>query len=126
MKIAFHHIALPVHNLALAQDFYCEILGFEVLTRPEGLPAEGVWLIGAGVQLHLIKSTVPKTTTAVNKRLPSPNHAAFSTQNISEFRDDLLKKGVVVGDLIKINTNFYQFFFQDPSGNNLEINSLKN
>src|SRR5262249_60317416 len=48
----YSHVAISVTDLDAARDFYCDVLGFEVLPRPDfGFP--GLWLRVGSLQLHL-------------------------------------------------------------------------
>ena len=48
----YSHVAISVTDLDAARDFYCDVLGFEELPRPDfGFP--GLWLRVGALQLHL-------------------------------------------------------------------------
>jgi len=51
----FSHVAIAVDDLAAARAFYCGVLGFEELARPDlGIP--GMWLAVGSLQLHFIET----------------------------------------------------------------------
>jgi len=51
----FSHVAISVTDLGAAREFYCGILGFEELPRPDlGVP--GMWLGVGDLQLHFIET----------------------------------------------------------------------
>jgi catechol 2,3-dioxygenase-like lactoylglutathione lyase family enzyme len=51
----FSHVAISVTDLAAARAFYCGILGFEELPRPDfGFP--GMWLGVGELQLHFVET----------------------------------------------------------------------
>ncbi len=51
----FSHVAIAVTDLDAARDFYCGVLGFEELPRPDlGIP--GMWLKVGALQLHFIET----------------------------------------------------------------------
>jgi glyoxylase I family protein len=51
----FSHVAISVTDLSAAREFYCGILGFEELPRPDlGVP--GMWLGVGDLQLHFIET----------------------------------------------------------------------
>jgi glyoxylase I family protein len=51
----FSHVAISVTDLSAARAFYCGILGFEELPRPDlGVP--GMWLGVGDLQLHFIET----------------------------------------------------------------------
>ena len=50
----YSHLAIPVTDLGAAREFYCDLLGFEELPRPDfGIP--GMWLRVGDLQLHFIE-----------------------------------------------------------------------
>jgi catechol 2,3-dioxygenase-like lactoylglutathione lyase family enzyme len=55
----YSHLAIVVSDLAAARGFYCDLLGFEELPRPDfGIP--GMWLRVGDLQLHFIEhETMP-------------------------------------------------------------------
>ena len=51
----FSHVAIAVTDLGAAREFYCGVLGFEELPRPDlGIP--GMWLKVGALQLHFIET----------------------------------------------------------------------
>ena len=51
----FSHVAISVTDLGAARRFYCGVLGFEELPRPDlGIP--GMWLGVGDLQLHFIET----------------------------------------------------------------------
>ena len=51
----FSHVAISVTDLGAARRFYCDVLGFEELPRPDlGIP--GMWLGVGDLQLHFIET----------------------------------------------------------------------
>ncbi len=107
------HVSLSVRDLAESLPFYTDALGFSELPRPDfGIP--GAWLsTGNGVQIHLIED--PNFEPA-----PGP-HVAFETPDIAAERGRLMALGVAVGDVFELNGQ-QQAFFNDPSGNQFELN----
>src|SRR5436309_14666028 len=50
----YSHVAIAVTDVAAARDFYCGVLGFEELPRPDfGFP--GMWLRVGELQLHFLE-----------------------------------------------------------------------
>ncbi len=50
----FSHVAIAVTDLAAARHFYCDLLGFDELPRPDFGP--GMWLRVGDLQLHFIET----------------------------------------------------------------------
>ncbi len=111
------HVSLNVVDVAAALPFYTQVLGLQVLSRPDfGIP--GAWLgTGNGVQIHLIEDP---TFVA-----PSGPHLAFETADIDGETVRLRDLGVDVGEPFELD-GMRQAFFHDPSGNQFELNQPPN
>jgi glyoxylase I family protein len=48
----YSHVAIMVDDLDAALTFYCDVLGFEVLPRPEEF-GPGAWLQAGSAQVHI-------------------------------------------------------------------------
>lgn len=107
------HIALSVNDVAAALPFYTDVLGFDVLPRPDvGIP--GAWLAtGNGVQIHLFED--PSFVA------PAGPHIAFETHDMAGEIERLRGLGVEVDDAFELN-GVHQTFFRDPSNNQFELN----
>lgn len=107
------HVSLNVTDCAKALPFYVDVLGFEVLARPDfGLP--GAWLkTGNGIEIHLLE--------AAEFVAPAGPHVAFETGDIAAEVDRLRGLGIEIDDPFELNGN-KQTFFTDPSGNLFELN----
>lgn len=107
------HVSLSVTDFDAAIGFYTDVLGFELLPRPDfGFP--GAWLsTGNGIQIHLIEDP--------NFVAPSGPHVAFEAADITAEVERLRGLGVEVGDPFELNGT-QQAFFYDPSGNQFELN----
>lgn len=104
-------------TLAKALGFYCDLLGLELLERPENTDSghPGAWLQCGAQQLHL---TLEKDASAVNRT--SRRHPAFRVNSLEALRTALQTKGVEI-----IAGNRFpgqeRFFVRDPWGNRLEF-----
>ena len=55
MKLSgVHHVSLNVDDAEKTGRFYTEVLGLEVLPRPD-FPFKGLWLRAGGQEIHLIE-----------------------------------------------------------------------
>lgn len=108
-----HHVSVNVADLQRAATFYVDLLGLEVLPRPElGVP--GHWLdAGGGRQVHLIER--PDVPDDVGQ------HFAFLVDDIDAACRHLTDHGVEVRGPFPI-ADGQQAFFHDPDGNRLELN----
>lgn len=107
-----HHVSLNVSNVEEATDFYVNVLGMQVLPRPE-LGIDGTWLsMGGTRQVHLIDAEVPTK---------AGQHFAFQVADLDAAIAELKDKGVDISDVIDFGVGRQAFLF-DPSGNQIELN----
>jgi catechol 2,3-dioxygenase-like lactoylglutathione lyase family enzyme len=119
----FSHVAIAVDDLAAARDFYCGVLGFEEVTRPDfGFP--GMWLAVGDLQLHFTETD----------ELPTPGkgfpHFALHvpTENYADTIDALRAADAPFlgepGSRDDSGTIVWQAFITDPAGNVIELTNL--
>lgn len=106
------HVSLNVDDNAAAVEFYVDVLGLEIIDRPD-IGIAGTWLQAPnGVQIHLIE-------------LPGggadSNHFALEVADIDAAIAGVRAKGVDAPDWGDIGTG-RQVFLRDPSGNIVELN----
>ena len=124
------HLALPVHDLALAREYYCDLMGM-----PTGRTAEG-WIdldfCGHQVTLHLVEDEVP--TSASNPvdgdAVPARHFGVVLDRGDWETLARRLEQAGI-DFLIEPRIRFRgevgeqaTMFFLDPSGNALEFKSF--
>jgi glyoxylase I family protein len=115
MKTAgLHHVAINVHELQPALDFYVGQLGFSIVeSRPDfGFP--GAWLQAGDHQIHLME--VPSAT------IDRGQHLALRVQDLDAAVSDLEAAGVKVRVSDYVAGAGRQAFLRDPSGNRIELN----
>lgn len=110
----YHHTALVSKNLDKCKWFYVDVLGFELLDRPDfGFP--GLWLqVGPATQLHLqvFEEVIPDTM----------RHLAFETIDFAETIQTLKSHGVdIIEGPGKRDDGSDFLFCKDPDGNLIEI-----
>jgi catechol-2,3-dioxygenase len=116
------HSTLAARDLDALQNFYCEVLGFEVTNRgPVG--DEGLELAflsqdpGAHHQIAMVggASTLPSDFVMID-------HVAFRTNSLADLRiirTNLLAAGIE--DIMQIDHgNAWSLYFKDPEGNGVE------
>jgi catechol 2,3-dioxygenase-like lactoylglutathione lyase family enzyme len=120
----FSHVAIAVDDLGAARDFYCGILGFEELARPDfGFP--GMWLAVGDLQLHFIETD----------ELPTPGkgfpHYALyvPTESFDDTMDALRAAGVPFLGAPSSRVDFgtttvLAAFVTDPAGNVIELTNV--
>lgn len=108
-----HHVSLNVSDIDRSLGFYRDLLGMELLPRPE-LPVQGVWLdAGNGRQVHLIIADVPDDCG---------QHVAFAVADLDTIVADLRAAGVRISRPLPVgDTGLRQSFAVDPDGNRLEF-----
>jgi len=120
----FSHVAIAVDDLDAARDFYCGILGFEELARPEiGIP--GMWLGVGDLQLHFIETDEMPTP---GKGFP---HFALHVpaESFDATVDELRAAGVPFlgepGSRVDFGTTtVLAAFITDPAGNVIELTNI--
>ncbi len=110
-----HHVSLNVSDLDRTVAFYTDVLGLEVLDRPDdAISVPGAWLgCPDGRQIHLLLNEVPDG---------KGQHFAFEVADVSATIAELESKGVKPGRPSTMDGICVQTFCQDPSGNLVEFN----
>jgi glyoxylase I family protein len=113
MLSGIHHVSINVRDVAEAERFYVDVLGLEVLPRPDlGFP--GLWLRAGAQEVHLL---------GIDSGRPlAEQHFAFGVADLAALRADLARQGVAVSEPAAIEGVCLQAFTRDPSGNLLEFN----
>lgn len=127
---AFNHIGREVLDVTTSKKFYCDILGFVVVPRPE-LGCDGMWLCGYGLNLHLVQTKFPDYRKDLRARridhfsraLPRVDHIAFTTNELSRIRSSLREAKVFIKEEEPEGTGISQIFLFDPDGNVIEISN---
>jgi catechol 2,3-dioxygenase-like lactoylglutathione lyase family enzyme len=122
----YSHVNLMVDDLDAAVAFYTEVMGFEMLPRPDfGEFARGVWLGHSAAQIHLsvVDEMVPRKGFAPHIALHIP------TDSFEETMDALRERGVpFVGEpRSRVDfgtTEIWAAFIEDPCGNLIELTDV--
>ena len=119
----YSHIAIVCTDLDAAKSFYCELLGFDELPRPDfGVP--GMWLRVGNLQLHFLESeTMP---------IPGPGFPHFALHIENDRWDEtiaLLKRNAVPflsepSERSDFGVPVRAAFVLDPSGNVIELTDV--
>ena len=119
----YSHVAISVTDLDAARAFYCDLLGFEVLPRPDfGFP--GLWLRVGSLQLHLAVADEPAS--------PGPGFPHFAlfvpTDEFDATIESVRAAGVkMLGDpssRVDFGMPVQAAFVTDPSGNVIELTDV--
>jgi catechol 2,3-dioxygenase-like lactoylglutathione lyase family enzyme len=119
----FSHVAIAVTDLGAARAFYCGVLGFEELPRPDlGIP--GMWLKVGDLQLHFIETDEMPTP---GKGFP---HYALHvpTDKFDATIEALRAAGVAFlgepSERVDFGTTVLAAFVIDPAGNFIELTNV--
>ncbi len=108
-----HHVSLNVDDVDVAQRFYTQLLGMELLDRPDlGFP--GAWLRAGEQEVHLLGI---ETDQRVKEQ-----HFAFRVDNLDAVVAHLAEHDVQCSKPSIIKGVCAQAFTHDPSGNLIEFN----
>jgi catechol 2,3-dioxygenase-like lactoylglutathione lyase family enzyme len=127
---SFNHISKEVINLEKSKNFYCDLLGFVVVPRPP-FEADGYWLWGYNLSLHLVstgdrrkrKSVLKARYEHFTEALPRVDHFAFMTDDIAHVKEILDQANVFYKYEKPSGTGIEQLFFFDPDGNVIEVST---
>lgn len=122
MKLsAIHHIAIIGSDYEKARQFYCDLLGFNILRETRREHDIKLDLDGIGYEIELfIKPNAPRRPTypeAMGLR-----HLAFKVESVAEMVRHLESRGIPC-EAIRIDTitGKAMTFFHDPDGLPLEL-----
>ncbi len=109
--LAVHHVSINVPDVAVAVDFYVDVLGFELRGDRPDFGFGGAWLDAGGQQLHLIEAPAPKNLG---------QHFAVQVGDIDATVDELRARDIDVSDPSPVGAG-RQCFLVDPAGNTVEL-----
>ena len=114
--LAIHHVqvSIPVASEDQARGFYCDVLGFSEVPKPESLAGRGgFWLELGDLQIHF------GTEDGID-RTKSKAHVAYLVDDLTSWRSKLAENGCEIMDGIPI-PGYDRFEFRDPFGNRVEF-----
>ena len=114
MKLeGIHHVSINVSDVPKARDFYVDVLGLELLDRPE-FDFPGAWLRSGEQEVHLV---------GIDSGPPlKEQHFAFRVDSLESVRATLEAAGYKCSQTHQIAEICLQAFTRDPSGNLVEFN----
>ena len=126
------HLAIPVHDIEAARQFYGEVLGFEQGRSAErwtDWDVEGHQLVTHQVESHV--TAVAGTNQVDGHDVPVPHFGlVLSVERFHEFAQQLAGAGVdfVIAPHVRFPGEAgeqWTMFFLDPSGNALEFKAFR-
>ncbi|HVQ62853.1 MAG TPA: VOC family protein [Burkholderiales bacterium] len=125
-----NHFLIRANNLERTKDFYCKVLGFEVMPRPD-FPFPGYWLgIDGKIQVHMAQAGVPNSQlyylgspkNAAKDNSGVIDHVAFLATDPEGFVRHLKTLGVLCRPRNFPESQLFQLFVKDPDGLTVELN----
>lgn len=114
-RLDHFHICVPPERLEEAKLFYKEVIGLELIDRPDHLfSSAGYWFNIGNVQLHIgVEPALPR----------SIRHTAFEVEDVDGARQLLLDNNIEIVEE-PIIPGRKRFAFIDPFGNRMELLQL--
>lgn len=113
------HAVLHVSDVAASSDWYCDILGMEVVIASQDFPAR---FLSFGRKDHDLALFQAADAAAHGGR--EYNHLAFeidgTLEDLKRFRRGLVDKGVTITGTVDHGIS-YGIYFLDPDGHQLEV-----
>lgn len=122
MKIAkIKETCLYTTDLESAKNFYCNILGFEIIGYEKGKHI--FFRAGESVLLCFNPDDSRIKTHPLPHYAEGIQHIAFEVDATiySDYKSELIEKGVKIVDEITWWKGFRSFYFYDPAGHLLEV-----
>lgn len=125
-----NHYFVRANDLEVTKRFYCEVLGFEVMPRPD-LPFAGYWLGVAGaVQIHMGEHGIPEadefylgtSPSAATDQAGVVDHIAFLATGPEEMSARIESFGLEGRKRFLPEFGLCQLFVDDPNGLTIELN----
>jgi catechol 2,3-dioxygenase-like lactoylglutathione lyase family enzyme len=115
-ELGVHHVSINVDDVEACKRFYVDVLGLELLPRPEfGFP--GAWLEAGPQQIHLIQ--------VADHQAPGGQHFALRVDDLDGATQELRAAEIEVSDAIELPGVGRQAFLRDPAGNLIELHQPK-
>jgi len=125
-----NHYFVRTNNLERAKQFYCGVLGFEVMPRPD-FPFPGYWLgVNGKICVHMGTHGVPNqelyylgtTPKSATDNSGIVDHIAFLATEPEKFAQRFDETGLAFRKRYFPEFKLYQMFVKDPDGLTIELN----
>lgn len=125
-----NHYFVRANDLEASRRFYCEVLGFEPMPRPD-FPFPGYWLgVGGKVQVHMGPHGIPDSARyylGSSPRSATDNtgvvdHIAFLATEPGAFVQRFEALGLKAHKRYFPQFRLFQMFVKDPDGLTIELN----
>src|SRR5262245_17949510 len=125
-----NHYFVRANDLEKTKDFYCDVLGFQVMPRPT-FPFPGYWLgVNGKIQVHMGPDGIDQAELyylgtpkgAATDHAGVVDHIAFLADDPAGFSRRLREKGIDHQPRSLPEFDLYQIFLKDPNGLTIELN----
>jgi catechol 2,3-dioxygenase-like lactoylglutathione lyase family enzyme len=125
-----NHYFVRANDLEATKNFYCDVLGFQVMPRPS-FPFPGYWLgVNGKIQVHMGPHGIPNAEmyylgtpkNAVTDHAGVVDHIAFVANEPGGFIRRFKERGVEYSPRSLPEFDLYQIFIKDPNGLTIELN----
>jgi catechol 2,3-dioxygenase-like lactoylglutathione lyase family enzyme len=108
------HIAIKVNDVALAKNFYQEVLGMDVVWEPD---AENVYLSSGCDNIAIHRVSADFASDAKEKQLDHLGFIVESVARVKELEREFMAKGVPIIHPFKLHRDgSASFYCADPDG----------
>jgi catechol 2,3-dioxygenase-like lactoylglutathione lyase family enzyme len=128
--IELNHYFVRAKDLEQSRRFYCDVLGFDVMPRPN-FPFPGYWLgVNGKIQVHMGLHDVPNselhyygtTPASATDNSGSVDHIAFLATEPESFARRFEAIGLTARKRYRAEIQLFQMFVKDPDGLTIELN----
>lgn len=125
-----NHYFVRANDLEKTKAFYCDVLGFEVMPRPD-FPFPGYWLgVNGKIQVHMGPHGIPNselyylgtTPKSATDNTGVVDHIAFLATEPEKFARRFDEIGMKSRNRYFPEFQLYQMFVKDPNGLTVELN----
>ncbi|MEK6243426.1 MAG: VOC family protein [Pseudomonadota bacterium] len=125
-----NHYFVRANDLERTKDFYVDVLGFEVMPRPD-FPFPGYWLgINGKIQVHMGPAGIPNQDmyylgtpkNAATDNSGVVDHIAFLASEPEDFVKRFKKLDLSYRPRSLPESDLFQLFIKDPNGITIELN----
>jgi catechol 2,3-dioxygenase-like lactoylglutathione lyase family enzyme len=125
-----NHYFVRANDLEATKRFYCDVLGFEVMPRPD-FPFPGYWLgVGGKIQVHMGPHGIPNSELYYLGTTPQSavdntgvvDHIAFLATDPDKFNTHFESLGLAARKRYFPEFKLYQMFVKDPNDLTIELN----
>ena len=125
-----NHYFVRANDLERTKDFYVEVLGLDIMPRPD-FPFPGYWLgINGKIQVHMGPAGIPNQEmyylgtpkNAATEYSGVVDHIAFLASDPEEFVQRFKKLGMSYRPRSFPESELFQLFVKDPNGITIELN----